>query len=273
VREASQWIETKTEPWFCYVPFTAVHVPIKAPQSWLDQYEFEVYDDDPLRDRAFKKYAAYTSQMDYAIGQLVETLECLNQRDNTIIIFSSDNGAISRASLHASDQYPGWQEEMPKLGSNKPFRGQKAQLYEGGIRTPTLIDWRGVLPPGICHHPMHIVDWMPTLTRLVGCSPSRDPQWDGVDIWPVITEGEAIENRTIFWNFKGTQFGIRHRDWKLITTDEMRPENSELYNIDIDPYETEELSKEHPETVRQLLELVVEERRLDGTSQRHDVKS
>jgi len=53
----------------------------------------------------------------------------------------------------------------------------------------------------------------------------------------------------------------------------MRPENSELYNIDIDPYETEELSKEHPETVRQLLELVVEERRLDGTSQRHDVKS
>jgi len=273
VCEANQWLETKTEPWFCYVPFTAVHVPIKAPQSWLDQYEFEAYDDDPLRDRSFKKYAAYTSQMDYAVGQLVETLECLNQRDNTIIIFSSDNGAISRAPLHASDQYPGWQEEMPRLGSNKPFRGQKAQLYEGGIRTPTLIDWRGVLPSGICHHPMHIVDWMPTLTKLVGCVPSHDPQWDGVDIWPAITKGEAIESRSIFWNFKGTQFGIRYHDWKLTTTDEMRPENSELYNIGIDPYETEELSKEYPEIVRQLLELVAEERRLDGTSQRHDVKS
>ena len=273
VREASQWIETRKEPWFCYVPFTAVHVPTKAPQSWLDKYEFERYDDDPLKDRSFKKYAAYTSQMDDGVGQLVETLECLCQRDNTIIIISSDNGAISHAPLHASDQYPGWQEEMPRLGSNKPLRGQKAQMYEGGIRTPTLINWRGVLQPGICDHPMHIMDWMPTLTKLVGYTPSHDPQWDGTDVWSVISEGHAIENRSIFWNFRGTQFGLRKDGWKLITTDEMNPSKSELYHIDVDPYETAELSENNPEIVRQLLDMVAQERRLDGTSQRSDVGS
>ena len=273
VREAIEWIETREEPWFCYVPFTAVHVPIKAPQPWLDRYESEAYDADPLRNRSFKKYAAYASQMDSAVGQLVETLERLCQRDDTVIIFSSDNGAISHAPLHSSDQYPGWQEEMPRLGSNKPFRGQKAQMYEGGIRTPTLINWRGVLRPGVCDHPMHIVDWMPTFTQLVGYTPSRDPQWDGRDVWSIISAEDVITNRAIFWNFKGTQFGMRYGQLKLITTDEMNPQKSELYNIDADPYETEELSKERPEIVRQLLDMVVQERQLDGVSQRSDVKS
>ena len=177
--EATKWLSKQEKPWFCYVPFTAVHVPIKAPQKWLDQYQFSTYDDDPLKDQSFKRYAAYTSQMDSAVGRLIEVLECLNQRDNTIIIFSSDNGAISSARLHSSDQYPGWQEEQPKLGSNKPFRGQKAQLYEGGIRTPTIINWRGKLSPGICLQPLHIADWMPTLTNLADCELNHDPQWDG----------------------------------------------------------------------------------------------
>ena len=268
--EAIKWVVGREKPWFCYVPFTAVHVPIKAPQKWLDQYQFSTYDDDPLKDQSFKRYAAYTSQMDSAVGRLIEVLECLNQRDNTIIIFSSDNGAISSARLHSSDQYPGWQEEQPKLGSNKPFRGQKAQLYEGGIRTPTIINWKGKLSPSVCHQPLHIADWMPTLTNLADCKLNHDPKWDGVDIWPVIAEGEKVDNRVLFWNFKGTQFCLRQGNWKLITTDDMSASDSQLYHIESDPYETTDLSLGRPEIVKQLLDQVTQQRKLDGISQRNE---
>ena len=268
--EAIKWLIGREKPWFCYVPFTAVHVPIKAPQKWLDQYQFSTYDDDPLKDQSFKRYAAYTSQMDSAVGRLIEVLECLNQRDNTIIIFSSDNGAISSARLHSSDQYPGWQEEQPKLGSNKPFRGQKAQLYEGGIRTPTIINWRGKLSPSVCLQPLHIADWMPTLTNLADCKLNHDPKWDGVDIWPVIAEGEKVDNRVLFWNFKGTQFCLRQGNWKLITTDDMSASDSQLYHIESDPYETTDLSLGRPEIVKQLLDQVTQQRKLDGISQRNE---
>ena len=268
--EAIKWVVGREKPWFCYVPFTAVHVPIKAPQKWLDQYQFSTYDDDPLKDQSFKRYAAYTSQMDSAVGRLIEVLECLNQRDNTIIIFSSDNGAISSARLHSSDQYPGWQEEQPKLGSNKPFRGQKAQLYEGGIRTPTIINWRGKLSPSVCLQPLHIADWMPTLTNLADCKLNHDPKWDGVDIWPVIAEGKKVDNRVLFWNFKGTQFCLRQGNWKLITTDDMSASDSQLYHIESDPYETTDLSLGRPEIVKQLLDQVTQQRKLDGISQRNE---
>ena len=268
--EAIKWLVGREKPWFCYVPFTAVHVPIKAPQKWFDEYQFSTYDDDPLKDQSFKRYAAYTSQMDSAVGRLIEVLECLNQRDNTIIIFSSDNGAISSARLHSSDQYPGWQEEQPKLGSNKPFRGQKAQLYEGGIRTPTIINWRGKLSPSVCLQPLHIADWMPTLTNLADCKLNHDPKWDGVDIWPVIAEGKKVDNRVLFWNFKGTQFCLRQGNWKLITTDDMSASDSQLYHIESDPYETTDLSLGRPEIVKQLLDQVTQQRKLDGISQRNE---
>ena len=144
-KEALAWIESRAHPWFCYVPFTAVHIPIKPTQSWLDHYWFEQFDPDPLKDLSFKKYAAYASHMDCAVGKLLERLETTGQRDNTLIVFSSDNGAINESPLHSTDQYPGWQENNPRLGSNLPFRGVKAQLYEGGIRTPTVANWRGQL--------------------------------------------------------------------------------------------------------------------------------
>ena len=272
MREAVAWLETREQPWFCYVPFTAVHVPVKAPQPWLDTYEPEKYDDDPLKDRSFKKYAAYASHMDYAVGQLVETLERMCQRDNTIIVFSSDNGAITKAPLHSSDQYPGWQEAMPRLGSNGPLRGQKAQLYEGGIRTPTLINWRGVLKPGTCNHLMHIADWMPTFTHLLGYTPADDPRWDGVDVWPfLIGEGEQCDDRSIFWNFKGSEFAIRQAGWKLITDTSIDPQNSELYHIESDPYETMDVAKSNSDVVKRLLGRIADEREWDGSSKRSDL--
>ena len=111
---------------------------------------------------------------------------------------------------------------------------------------------------------------MPTLTNLADCKLNHDPKWDGVDIWPVIAEGEKVDNRVLFWNFKGTQFCLRQGNWKLITTDDMSASDSQLYHIESDPYETTDLSLGRPEIVKQLLDQVTQQRKLDGISQRNE---
>jgi arylsulfatase A-like enzyme len=275
VNAARAWIETRDRPWFCYVPFTAVHVPVKAPQEWLAQYRYERFDDDPLKDASFRRYAAYASHMDYGVGQLLESLQLTGQRENTIVIFASDNGAVNEWPLAKTTVYPGWQEASPRLGSNAPFRGIKAQLYEGGIRTPTIISWRGRLAPGQMAHPVHVVDWMPTLTALVGAKHQEDPRYDGRDIWPLIADQHsAPARRTLFWNFKGgAVLGVRRDGWKLITQQDGEEWRFELFNIDRDPYETTELARDYPQIVDELEEAIVEEGRTDGVSARGDVTS
>ena len=272
-REAVQWIEDRSGSWFCYVPFTAVHVPVKPTQTWLDQYQAEVFDSDPLRDASYRKYAAYTSHMDRAIGQMVEALERTSQRENTLIVFSSDNGAINDCPLHATDKYPGWQEAYPRLGSNLPLRGVKAQLYEGGIRTPTVVNWRGTLSPGTMAHAIHVVDWMPTLTGLAAAPPGEDPQWDGVDIWPLMADaGAHPADRCFYWNFRGgADLGIRCGEWKLIRHEREGEQSTELFNIAEDPYEEHELSSRHPDVVGKLTQAIREQRRLDDRAKRDDV--
>ena len=283
--EAIDWMESRSDPWFCYVPFTAVHVPIKPTQSWLNRYMSEQYDEDALKDASFKRYCAYASHMDYAVGQMVESLERTGQRDNTIIVFSSDNGSIGSAPLHGTDDYPGWQEASPRLGSNLPLRGYKAQMYEGGIRTPTLINWRGTLGPGRMDHPVHVSDWMPTFTNLLGITPAKDPKWDGQDIWPLISgDREEIEDRQIYWNFRAAAgLGVRSGDWKLISTGPTGIEqgsaaegdgrNLELFNIAEDPYETKDLAGDNRNKVEELLETMNEQFSLDYTDVRKDLEN
>ena len=277
VREAVRWIETRTEPWFCYVPFTAVHVPVKPTQAWLSRYQSEHFDDDPLKDSSYKKYAAYASHMDHGVGALLEALERLCQRDNTLVVFASDNGASNDCPLHETDKYPGWQEAYPRLGSNLPLRGVKAQLYEGGIRTPTVANWRGHLPATTMEHPVHMVDWMPTLARLLALDPAPDvdPCWDGLDIWPLI-DGTVRQpsDRCLFWNFAaGRQWAVRQGGWKLIVHDPEGERRVELFHIDEDPYEQEDLAGQKPGLVGDLISLINEQRKLDDTAKRPEVDS
>ena len=98
-REAVRWIESRAEPWFCYVPFTAVHVPVKPVQSWLNRYQLETFDEDPQKNLSFRKYAAYTSHMDQAIGELLQALERTCQRERTVVVFSSILVGLSAISL------------------------------------------------------------------------------------------------------------------------------------------------------------------------------
>jgi len=272
VREASEWIQTRDKPWFLYLPFTAVHTPVDAPHEWLDRYAFETYDGDPQRDLSFKRYAAYTSHMDWAIGEMIDALKQTGQYQDTIVIFSSDNGAISAGPIHDTDKYPGWHFLTPRLGSNGSWRGQKATLYEGGIRTPSLISWPGMLAPGTCDSMMHIADWMPTLCNLVGAKPAGNPQFDGQDIWSIIADrAETAPGRHLFWNFRGKDYCIRQGDYKLIKTEREGMQTIELYNIAKDPQETTDLANDCGSIVERLSILMEQEQAQDNRCKRSDM--
>lgn len=188
-------------------------------------------------------------------------------------MFTSDNGAIPENPIHDTDRYPGRQEDMPRLGSNLPLRGQKAQLYEGGIRTPSLINWPAGLRPRKLEHPLHMVDWMPTIAGLLDHEPEDDPRWDGKDVWRLL-QGEVneVEREAIFWNFGGHSFAARQEDWELITNEEMDPNGAELYDLGSDPCEKEDLAGDNRERVNDLMEIIAAERRLDNTSRRDDAE-
>jgi len=272
-REAVEWIESREEPWFCYVPYTAVHIPVDAPEGWLDEYEHETYSKDEGKDRAWKRYAAYASHMDQGVGQLIETLKRTCQLDETIVVFCGDNGAAGTGFYGGTggEKYPGWSWETPGLGNNSPLRGEKGQFYEGGVRTPSIVSWPGTLRPRRIDYPLNIIDWAPTLLRLAQ-SEREDPRWDGLDLWPLLA-GERAElgERSFFWNLRDEKFAARRGDWKLIADEGLSPENPELFNLRSDPYEQIDLSKKRPEIVKELLEEIDHEHQKDGDTVRDDV--
>ena len=277
--EAVRWLHDRNaqKPWFAYVPYTAVHTPIKPPQDWLRHYQTDQpYDGDPACDRSFRMYAAYTSHMDYNVGRLIEALAEREMLEDTIVVFASDNGAFpGDPQGHDAKLYPGRQEGHPRLGSNYPLRGHKGQMYEGGVRTPTLVYWPGTLAPGKVDRPVHIADWMPTLLRLAGHAPTHDPQWDGTDIWPVIdgSDDAPHDDRPLYWNLRDNSFALRRGRWKLIAHDpDMSHAHCELFDLDADPLEKHDCAPDRPEQVTQLLDALAEQRRWDHTSVREDMK-
>ena len=270
--EAVAWIEQQTTPWFCYVPFTAVHTPVRAPEAWIDRYQDQIYDKDPARDRSFKTYAGYASHMDFCVGKLIETLKCLDQIQNTIVVFASDNGAVTTNPSADTAKYPGWHEDMPRTGCNDPLRGHKAQLYEGGIRTPAVVSWPGKLPAGKNSAPLHIVDWMPTFAGLLGCDVPADVAWDGQNVWPCLTGGQDAPERTLYWNLRHNRFAVRSNGWKLIHRPQSGAAEYELFHIGSDPHESHEISRQHPDVVAELKAHIDREHARDDRAKRHDVE-
>ena len=252
VDKAIQWIESRKNPWFCYLPFTAVHFPVKAPQEYINLYAGETFDEDPEKDRSYRTYAAYASHMDGSIGRLLDTLDRLCNRENTVVVFTSDNGATPKVPATSTCKYPGYQPGSPLLGSNLPWRGIKGQLYEGAIRTPTILYWADHIQPGTSDTICQIADWMPTLCQLTGCQPLEDPSWDGADIWSQINNDSesSDDERLLYWNLRGNQFAIRKGKWKLILREKEGTIPLELFDLETDPYETTDLSDAEPEVVQ-----------------------
>lgn len=250
--QALEWIESRSRPWFIYVPYTAVHVPVDAPEAFKKIYAGEQYFDDPSKNDSYIRYAGCITHMDARIGDIMKALERTGQLENTIVIFSSDNGTYPGTTMN---KYIGDTPASPVLGSNLPLKGRKSEVYEGAIRVPAVVSWAGRLKPRKVRAPMHIVDWMPTLTRLAGYTPEEDLEWDGVDVWPLISGAVADPPPRALYIRGLSNSALRHGDWKLV---KHREGGCELYNLKKDPYEVDDLASEEPDRVKKLKKLLLE---------------
>lgn len=253
-REAVRFIEQEAgnDPFFLYVPFNAVHEPRTAPPQWMDK----VQGDPPNR-----VLAAMLLALDDAIGRVVATLDRRGLRENTLILFISDNGG-----------------DIP--GSNVPLRAGKATVYEGGVRVAAFANWPGHVPAGATtSEAMHMVDLYPTLLGLAGVAPQQPFPLDGLDVWPVIAEGKPTPHREILLNATPTEGALWSEGWKLIVNGTPAQAQSgapvapkagkgkkgkkkaqkaaapalQLYNLKDDPYEKNNLAAAQPERVKALL--------------------
>ncbi len=228
------------KPFFLYVPFNAVHNPLQAPDEYMEPYSHL----KPLR----RKYAGMLAAMDEAVGRIVAAVDEAGVRDNTLFIFSSDNGG-------------------PRPGvvtDNGKYRGGKGTLYEGGVRVAACVAWDGHIQAGTTiTQPMHMVDWYPTLLKLCGASTEQSLAVDGRDIWPVLTEGKPSPHDAILLNTTPRVGAIRVGDWKLVVKNgaddpdggpvrNLRRKSVELFNLDSDPYETINLADTYPDKRKEL---------------------
>jgi arylsulfatase A-like enzyme len=255
-REALQWIRQKRSPWFVYVPFFAVHIPVDAPEPYKRLYAGVKFDDDPVKHDSLLRLAAFVTQLDTKVGEFVAALEETGQRRNTLIVFTSDNGGLPGG----KNPYVGKVADSPVLSSNLPLRGHKNTLYEGGVRVSAFVNWPGRLAPRKLTAPLHAADWMPTLTKLAGWQPPADlsVQFDGLDVWPLLT-GEIAKPapRTIYIPHPSGAIVLRD-GWKLIArkaTKKAGP-SVELYNVTDDPFEKQDLASAEPHRFPELQALL-----------------
>ncbi|MDX1565015.1 MAG: sulfatase-like hydrolase/transferase, partial [Phycisphaeraceae bacterium] len=241
--EAVRFIQAESDkPLFIYVPFTAVHTPFDEPKAWLEQAS------SIRKDR--RQYAACAQHMDAVIGRMVEALKQTGRRQNTPIIFFSDNGGTKSDD---SKRYPDTKPTTRIQGLNKPLRGWKAELYEGGIRVPALVNWPGKLKASKIVTPVHVIDWMPTICGLLEIPEAPGARWDGVNLWPTL-RGEAdpaVRGRDLYWlGVRGKSAALRRGPWKLLVHHRKNKGGKpkiELFKLDEDPNEKNDLSEMHPD--------------------------
>src|SRR5262245_55169493 len=144
-----------------------------------------------------RNYAAMITAMDDQIGRIVGALDKRGLRQNTLIIFHSDNGGNQSAHLAGETEVKG---QLP--ASNGPYRGGKGDLYEGGTRVVSLINWPGKIKPGVVGEMIHVVDYYPTLAKLAGANTSKSKPLDGLDVWPTFREGKTSPSKTVVYNIE-----------------------------------------------------------------------
>jgi len=238
--------QSSKKPFFMYLAFTAPHTPYQVPQEYTDKYK-------QITDPNRRTYAAMITAMDEQIGRVVQTLEKRGLRQNTLIIFHSDNGGNQSAHLAGETEVKG-----PLPANNGSYRGGKGDLYEGGTRVASLMNWPARIKPGtVVDQMIHVVDYYPTLAKLAGASLSKTKPLDGHDMWPTISEGKASPRNEVIYNIEMYRGAVRKGDWKLVWRTTL-PSKIELFNLAQDPYEKVNLASTNPERVLEL------QKRIDG---------
>ena len=251
--DAVRIIETHdtSRPLFLYVASLAPHAPYQAPQKYVDAYKDTIT--DPMR----RTYAGMITALDDQVGRIVAALKEKKMLDNTIIVFSSDNGGATSALFATGARSPEEREASGgvELGAKPPasngdLRGGKGSLHEGGVRVPTIVYWPAKLT-AVVNEPLHMVDVMPTLLALAGAQGSPDHPFDGKDMWPTLAEGKPSPNEDILINVEPFRGAIRKGNWKLVQI-ALLPGKVELFDLAQDPGETNNVADANPEVVKDL---------------------
>jgi len=257
IRVAKEFVRDNADrPFFLYLPFTIPHVGIQVPDETLEEYA-EEFEEEPYKKsghyanhpQARAAYAAMITHMDRGVGELAGLIEELGLTGDTVFIFTSDNGpAVER--LAGTDS--------TFFNSSGGLRGRKRSLYEGGIREPLIVQWKGKVPAGTeSGLPTYFPDWMPTLVELTGSDGSLMPDdIDGISFAPTLL-GRADQQQPhdfLYWEFTegGDKQAVRKGKWKAIRPNLKKSLRTELYNLEVDPAETNDVSDQHPEIVAEL---------------------
>lgn len=228
----------RNRPFFLYLAYNTVHTPLQAPKADYDALS-------GIQDHRLRVYAAMVRNLDRNVGRVLRALKDRGLADDTLVIFTSDNGGANYVGL-------------PDL--NRPYRGWKATFFEGGVHVPFLMRWPGQLPAGaIYRRPVGHVDIFATAAGAAGAAAPRDRVMDGVDLVPFV-KGRATgdPHRALYWR-SGRYKTVLAGGWKLQVAQE--PDRVWLFDLSTDPTERHDLSKARPDKVRELREMLV---RLDG---------
>lgn len=249
--------EQRDEPFFCFLPVTIPHAAMEAPEAAREPFRktFAQFENAVGKYAGSEvvnpvaSFAAMMQRLDGDVGRLVDLLAELGLTDDTLIVFTSDNGPHQEGG-HRPDFF----------NSNGPYRGHKRDLYEGGLIAPTIACWPGQVAAGSeSNHASAGWDWLPTLCELAG---TETPYGlDGVSLVPTLTgHGEQAEHGYLYWEFheKGGRQAVRRGEWKAVRYNVRKDSTStpELYNLTTDPGETTNLTAQEPVIVAELAELM-----------------
>jgi arylsulfatase A-like enzyme len=217
----------KDENFFLYVPHPIPHGPLAASPEIKEKYAQVLANGNTASPEL---YSTAIYEIDWSVGKILSALKEQGIDDNTIVLFTSDNGATGK-------------------GSNKPLSGHKGQTLEGGMRMPTVIRWPGKIKAGSeIDQLMTTMDLLPTFANLIGAKIPEDRIIDGKDIMPVLLEGAESPHEYFFYSHWGTLEAVRWNDWKLRIIDG----EEALYNLKMDIAEQNNLKDQHPDIVAQL---------------------
>ncbi len=225
----------KDQPFLLYLPHTMVHIPLAASEVFRNRHPNDLL-------------AAAIEEVDWSVGEIMKTLDELKLEQDTLVIFTSDNGAA--------------------VGSSLPWRGKKASQFEGGVREPCIMRWPGKIPSNTtCDAIAGNIDVLPTIAKLLGVSLPTERKLDGVDIQGLMFDQDNSVGRDTHLYFAANQqlAGIRVKEWKLLLTmptpnkkqaaNQKQPEDGQgpwLFNLQLDPKESRNVAQEHPEIVEQM---------------------
>ncbi len=234
-REGASFIERQAnagKPFLLYVPFNAIHVPLEATDKYLARFP-------DIKEFGPKAHAAMVSALDDGVGTILRKLREKNLEENTIIFFLSDNGGPT-SNLPGGGNY----------SLNTPLRGRKGTFFEGGIRVPFFVQWKGHIPAGkTLDQPVISLDIVPTALAAANVKPAGAKPLDGKNLLP-LARGESAQapHDLLFWRYHA-HFAARDSQWKLIKIQGKEPQ---LFNLTSDISETTNVAKDHPEIVARL---------------------